>query len=72
MPVKYCGNCNPQIDPRLVRKAVDETMETDSRNILVNGCARMCLTRKKGPGAVSVNAWEIPGVRERQPGKGLK
>lgn len=46
--VKYCGNCNPEVDPRKVKKAVEKiASDTDDEVLIcVNGCSRMCLTKK--------------------------
>ncbi|HOE16892.1 MAG TPA: hypothetical protein PLX02_04735 [Syntrophorhabdaceae bacterium] len=46
--VKYCGNCNPEVDPRKIRKAVEKiASETDDDVLIcVNGCSRMCMTKK--------------------------
>jgi hypothetical protein len=71
MTLKFCGNCNPETDPVRVRKVMSEATENSTPDIYVNGCKRMCLSRKLPKGARSVNAWEIPALRNSDPGKGL-
>ncbi len=49
MKIKFCGNCNPDVDPELVKDRL-ETMavswEKDSE-VLIDGCSRECLTKKQ-------------------------
>ncbi len=49
--VKYCGNCNPEVDPRKIRKAIEKMASDTDDDVLicVNGCSRMCLTKKMKP-----------------------
>ena len=50
MNIKFCGNCNPDIDPKHVRKAVDRLFidaEQDTL-IMIHGCTRACLTKARG------------------------
>ena len=49
--VKYCGNCNPEVDPRKIRKILEKMASTTYDDVLicVNGCSRMCLTKKMKP-----------------------
>jgi hypothetical protein len=49
--VRYCGNCNPEVDPRKIRKAVEKMASDTDDDVLicVNGCSRMCLTKKIKP-----------------------
>lgn len=65
MKVKFCGNCNPRVDPKRVKKALDDrSREGSEERLLVNGCERMCLLRKPADereGAVMVNGWEMCG-----------
>ncbi len=48
--IKYCGNCNPDVNPKDVKKAL-ETFFTEipreDTSIMVNGCSRACLTKRK-------------------------
>jgi hypothetical protein len=46
--IKYCGNCNPERDPRKVRKVLEEMAAATGSDvlILVNGCPRICLTKR--------------------------
>jgi hypothetical protein len=46
--VRYCGNCNPEVDPRKIRKAIAKIASDTDDDVLicVNGCSRMCLTKK--------------------------
>ena len=52
MNVKYCGNCNPDVNPKKVKKAL-ETLFTDipreDISIMINGCSRACLTKRNSP-----------------------
>jgi len=49
--VKYCGNCNPEVDPRKIRKILEKMASATDDDVLicVNGCSRMCLTKKMKP-----------------------
>ncbi len=46
--VRYCGNCNPEVDPRKIRKAIEKIASNTDDDVLicVNGCSRMCMTKK--------------------------
>ena len=48
--IKYCGNCNPDIHPKDVKKALEALLAVDIPrkyiSIMVNGCSRACLTKK--------------------------
>jgi len=49
--IRYCGNCNPDVHPEDVKKALEELFPDipgEDISIMVNGCSRACLT-KKGP-----------------------
>jgi predicted RNA binding protein with dsRBD fold (UPF0201 family) len=56
--VKYCGNCNPDVSPKRVKKAL-ETLYTDipreDISIMVNGCSRACLSKKNQHQAMDDN-----------------
>lgn len=49
--IKYCGNCNPEADPRKIRKVLEKMASDADDDILicVNGCSRMCLEKKMKP-----------------------
>ena len=49
--IKYCGNCNPEADPRKIRKVLEKMASDMDDDVLicVNGCSRMCLTKKMKP-----------------------
>ncbi len=51
--IRYCGNCNPDVDPGEVRKVVERVFGgTDPETtIMVNGCSRICLTKKRIKGS---------------------
>jgi len=63
--IKYCGNCNPDLHPKYVRTIVDTIFKDTEPDtlVLINGCARECLTKSKAIQSVqkiiSVNAREI-------------
>ena len=67
MTIRFCGNCNPDVDPELVRDRL-ETMtapwENDSE-ILIDGCSRECLTKKqtdkKAKKVVKLRARDVMG-----------
>ncbi len=46
--IRYCGNCNPETEPKKVRGTLKKmAAETgDDVLILVNGCPRLCLTKR--------------------------
>jgi len=67
MKVKFCGNCNPDVNPKKVKKAL-ETLYTniprEDMSIMVNGCSRACLTKRNPPSEnknnrIYVNAKDI-------------
>jgi hypothetical protein len=45
--IKYCGNCNPDVNPERVRPLVDRlAAEAEPGTLLVvNGCSRACLSK---------------------------
>ena len=45
--IKFCGNCNPDVDPRSVKKIIESTLlaRTQDRILVVHGCSRECLSR---------------------------
>jgi hypothetical protein len=48
--IKYCGNCNPDVNPKDVKKALEALFTNTPRedvSIMVNGCSRACLTKRK-------------------------
>lgn len=50
--VKFCGNCNPDVDPKKVKKALEGLLADipcEDISIMVNGCSRACLTKKNQP-----------------------
>jgi len=70
MKIRYCGNCNPDVHPRLVRAALDRiSRDLDPDTVVaVNGCSRICITKGKVRGipgdAVIMNAGDLAGVAE--------
>lgn len=47
--IKYCGNCNPDVNPKKVKKALEylfTDIPRENISIMVNGCSRACLTKK--------------------------
>ncbi|MCX7698634.1 MAG: hypothetical protein N2114_04125 [Candidatus Goldbacteria bacterium] len=49
--IKYCGNCNPEVDPKRIKKILQKITFDKDENLLicVNGCSRMCLAKKIKP-----------------------
>lgn len=50
MRIKYCGNCNPDVHPRYVQKALSRLFaESGNRDVViaVNGCSRICVSKGK-------------------------
>jgi hypothetical protein len=47
--VKFCGNCNPDVHPREVRRRLDEVLSRvePGTEVLVNGCPRVCLVKDR-------------------------
>ena len=45
--VKFCGNCNPDVHPREVKRRLDEVLAgvEPGTEVLVNGCPRVCLVK---------------------------
>jgi len=48
--IKYCGNCNPDVNPKDVKNALEalftSPLPRKDVSIMVNGCSRACLTKK--------------------------
>ena len=70
-PIRYCGNCNPDWDPRQVKERLVQVFGRDpgARLIWVNGCVRACLWKmatedQKAMGPLVLSASEI--MRERE------
>jgi hypothetical protein len=63
MKVRFCGNCNPRVDPKRVKAKMAAVFQEEpgKGELLVNGCERMCLTRKRAAeqDCLFVNGWEI-------------
>jgi hypothetical protein len=72
--IKYCGNCNPEVHPKHIRKAVEKIAAEKGPDILVlvNGCSRECLTKSKeaypNRKIMSLNAGELVANNE-EPGR---
>ncbi len=50
--VKFCGNCNPDVNPKKVKKALEALfadIPREDMSIMVNGCSRACLTKRNPP-----------------------
>ena len=48
--IKYCGNCNPDVNPKEVKKTLEALVAEIPRNdlsVMVDGCSRACLTKRK-------------------------
>lgn len=45
--IRYCGNCNPDVDPSLTTKAVKALYgdAVEDTLLVVSGCSRACLLR---------------------------
>ncbi|HOW54521.1 MAG TPA: hypothetical protein PLR60_07670 [Syntrophorhabdaceae bacterium] len=66
--VRYCGNCNPDEYPGDVKKRLEELFPGEAGpTILVDGCARACLSKKeKDTGAVVMSAREVMTRRKKR------
>jgi hypothetical protein len=73
--VKYCGNCNPDINPKYVRPIVERMAAGTGPEtlIIVNGCSRECLTKSRdvypGRTIMSLNAGELVTKNEEHGGE---